>query len=178
MNYLEKFKSIGTFILDVDGVLTNGELIVLENGHLLRKMNVRDGLAIKTALQCGYRVAVITGGNSSGVIQRLRKLGVNDIYAGIDDKLDVFEEYIYTYDIDPASVLYMGDDWPDYPPMRRVGLPVCPSDAIPEIMEVAQYISPIKGGEGCVRDVIEKTLRLNHQWLNTPKEISRDEESL
>lgn len=165
MNYLEVFRSIRTFIFDVDGVMTNSEIIVLENGHLLRKMNIRDGYAIKLAIKRGYRVAVITGGKSSGVIQRLRALGVVDIYSGVSDKLDAFEEYLYTYDLSSDQVLYMGDDLPDFEVMKKVALPACPKDAAPEILEVSQYVSARKGGNACVRDVIEKTLRIQSQWI-------------
>lgn len=165
MNYLEVFRDIKIFIFDVDGVMTNSDLIVLENGHLLRKMNVRDGYAMKLAIQKGYRVAVITGGKSSGVVQRLRGLGITDIYAGVDDKLDVLEEFLYTYDLNADEVLYMGDDVPDLEAMRRVALPACPKDAATEILEVSQYVSAKKGGEGCVRDVIEKTLRIQSRWI-------------
>ncbi len=165
MNLLEPFHDVRTFIFDVDGVMTNSELIVLENGHLLRKMNVRDGYALKLAIKKGYRVAIITGGKSSGVVQRLRGLGIEDIYSGIDNKIDALEEYLYTYDLHLDQILYMGDDLPDYEVMRKVGFPTCPSDAAPEIQELAQYVSPRKGGQGCVRDVIEKTLRIQKQWI-------------
>jgi len=164
MNYLEKFRNIHTFIFDVDGVLTNSELIVLENGRLLRKMSVRDGYAIKRAIQAGYRVCIITGGKSSGVVARLEALGVVDIYKGVDDKLEALDEYIDIYDIDLGGVLYMGDDIPDYEVMRRVGLPACPADAAIEIVQISQYQSPIKGGGGCARDVIEKVLKLQGKW--------------
>lgn len=164
MNYLEVFRDIRTFIFDVDGVMTNSDLIVLENGHLLRKMNVRDGYALKQAVKKGYRVAVITGGSSSGVVQRLKALGIVDIYSGVEDKLEAFEEYLYTYDLDANQVMYMGDDLPDYEVMRKVALPACPRNAAPEILEIAQYVSVLNGGEGCVRDVIEKTLRIQSQW--------------
>ncbi|MFT5385904.1 MAG: 3-deoxy-D-manno-octulosonate 8-phosphate phosphatase (KDO 8-P phosphatase) [Saprospiraceae bacterium] len=168
MNYLEKFRHIHTFIFDVDGVMTNNDLIVMENGRLLRTMNTRDGYALKTAVQAGYRVAVITGGKSSGVAVRLEALGITDIYKGVEDKLDAFEEYIETYNIDTAGVLYMGDDIPDYLPMRRVGLPACPADATVEIVSISQYISPLNGGAGCVRDVIEKVLKLQGKWMIDP----------
>ena len=148
MNYLEKFQGINTFIFDVDGVLTNSELILLENGQLLRKMNTRDGYALRRAIEEGYNVCIITGGRSSGVVQRLKKLGITDIYAGVNDKLDAYEEYIDTYSIDPGSILYMGDDLPDYAPMRLVGLSACPRDAAHEIIELCQYISPVEGGKG------------------------------
>ena len=164
MNYLEIFRDIRTFVFDVDGVMTNSEIIVLENGHLLRKMNIRDGYAMKLAIQKGYRVAVITGGNSSGVVQRLRGLGITDIYSGVEDKLDALEEYLFTYDLDAAQVMYMGDDVPDYQAMRLVALPACPKDAAPEILEIAQYVAAKNGGQGCVREVIEKTLRIQGKW--------------
>jgi 3-deoxy-D-manno-octulosonate 8-phosphate phosphatase (KDO 8-P phosphatase) len=166
MNLLEKFRDIHTFIFDVDGVFTNSDLIVLENGALLRKMNVRDGYAVKRAIQEGYRVCIITGGSSEGVTLRLKGLGISDIYVGISDKLDTYEEYIITYEIDPVGILYMGDDIPDYEPMRLVGLPCCPNDSANEIIEISQYISPKKGGEGCVRDVIEKVLKLHGKWFD------------
>lgn len=169
MNTLEEFKRINTIILDVDGVLTNSELIILENGSLLRKMNVRDGYAIKAAINAGIRICIITGGKSSGVVQRLKGLGVKDMYLGISDKLEAFEEILYTYDLDPTTIAYMGDDIPDYNPMRRVEMPACPSNAAPEILAIAQYISPLKGGEGCVRDFIEKILRIQGKWIVDPR---------
>ena len=166
MNYLEKFKDIKTFIFDVDGVLTNSELIVLESGKLLRKMSVRDGYAIKRAIQKGYRVAIITGGKSEGVVSRLKALGVVDVYAGIEDKADAYRELVYTYDLKPLEILYMGDDFPDIPVMHKVGLATCPKDAAHEVIEIADYISPTEGGKGCARDVIEKVLRLQGKWLD------------
>lgn len=180
MNELENFAAINTFVLDVDGVLTNSTLLVLENGKLLRQMNVRDGYAIKRAIDMGYKVAIITGGKSQGVVTRLKNLGVVDIYYGISDKVEAYREFMYLYD-DPddpensigyENVLYMGDDVPDYEVMRLVGLPACPNDACPEILSIAKYVSHAKGGEGAVRDVIERTLRLNGHWL--PKSEEED----
>lgn len=165
MNQLERFQPIRTFIFDVDGVLTNSNVLVLEDGSSLRQMSVKDGYAIKRAIDLNYRVCVITGGVSEGVKKRLQGLGVKDIYLGSDDKLEAYEAYMEAYNIDPDSILYMGDDMPDYPVMRKVGLPACPSDAVPEILEMAKYISPKKGGSGCARDVIEKVLRLHGNWV-------------
>lgn len=165
MNMLERFADISTFFFDVDGVLTNNMILILEDGKLLRQMNVRDGLAIKMALQQGYRVCIITGGRSEGVVERLRGLGIQDIHSGISDKLEVYEELKTLYDLADEEILYMGDDLPDYTVMRRVGLPVCPADAAPEIAELAHYISPLVGGAGCVRDVIEKVMRIQGKWL-------------
>jgi 3-deoxy-D-manno-octulosonate 8-phosphate phosphatase (KDO 8-P phosphatase) len=167
MNELERFEPINTFIFDVDGVLTNSQLLVLENGKLLRQMNVRDGYAIKRAIDMGYRVAIITGGKSQGVVTRLKGLGVVDIYYGIHDKVEAYREFMHLYDdeITDENVLYMGDDVPDYNVMRLVGFPTCPRDACSEILSIASYVSSARGGEGAVRDVIERTLRLNGHWL-------------
>lgn len=172
MNELEKFEPITTFVLDVDGVLTNSQILVLENGKLLRSMNVRDGYAIKRAIQKGYKVAIITGGKSQGVVTRLRNLGVVDVYYGIQDKVEAYREFMYLYndpDEEPyityENVLFMGDDVPDYEVMRLVGLPACPKDACPEILSIATYVSGKNGGEGAVRDVIERVLRLHGNWV-------------
>lgn len=164
MNHLEKFRDIRTFIFDVDGVLTNNEVLVTEDGQLLRTMNIRDGYAIKHAVSEGYRICIITGGRSEGVRKRLEGLGVQDIYVNKSEKLEAYEEYVHMYDLDEGEILYMGDDLPDYPVMRRVGLPTCPSDATHELFEIAQYVSPIAGGHGCVRDVIQKVLLLHGKW--------------
>jgi 3-deoxy-D-manno-octulosonate 8-phosphate phosphatase (KDO 8-P phosphatase) len=164
MNHLEIFSTIHTFIFDVDGVLTNNEVLITEKGELLRKMNVRDGMAIKMAIEKGFKIAVITGGRSEGVIKRLEALGIKDIYSGISDKLEAFEEFVTKYELDPLGILYMGDDLPDYPVMRRVGLATCPKNAAPELFPITNYVSPYNGGEGCVRDVIEKVMRLQGNW--------------
>jgi 3-deoxy-D-manno-octulosonate 8-phosphate phosphatase (KDO 8-P phosphatase) len=165
MNQLEKFREIKTFIFDVDGVLTNNEILILEGGELLRKMNIRDGYALKRAVQQGYNVCVITGGKSEGVRKRLNGLGVTDVFMGRStDKVEAFEAYVYEKDLDPQEVLYMGDDLPDYAVMRKVGLPACPRDAAPEIIEIAEYVSSFEGGAGCAREVIEKVLRLHEKW--------------
>ncbi len=164
MNLFEQFRKIKTFIFDVDGVLTNSTVLVLEDGKLLRSMSIRDGYAIKLAIQKGYRVCIITGGKSEGVKIRLENLGVKDIYLGQSEKMEAFEEYLYAYDLKADEILYMGDDLPDYPVMRRVGIAACPKDAAPEILEFANYVSTANGGDGCARDVIEKVLRVKSNW--------------
>ena len=166
MNTLDLFRPIRTFLFDVDGVLTNGEIIILEDGSLIRKMSVRDGYAIQRAIKQGYRIGIITGGSSRGVADRLHNLGITDIYDGVRDKLDAFRDFIEKHHVKEESILYMGDDIPDYEVMRRVGLPTCPRNAVPEILELSQYISPKEGGDGCVRDVIEKTLRIHGKWMD------------
>lgn len=164
MNQLDRLRDITTFIFDVDGVLTNAEVLVTEQGELLRTMNVRDGYAMKIALEQGYSIAIITGGRSSGVVIRLRNLGITAIYTGISDKLSVYEDLLEEFQWKPEEILYMGDDVPDHPVMRKVGVAACPADAIPEILQICQYIATAPGGKGCVREIIEKTLRIQSKW--------------
>ena len=164
MNNLEIFSAIHTFIFDVDGVLTNSQVLVMQDGQLLRQMNIRDGYALKRAVDTGYRVIIISGGKSEGVRIRLQNLGITDVYLGISDKLETYEQVLDMYGHDEAGILYMGDDLPDVDVMRRVGVPTCPANAAQEIKRVAQYISPFNGGEGCARDVIEKVLKLQEKW--------------
>ncbi|MDP4710382.1 MAG: HAD-IIIA family hydrolase [Saprospiraceae bacterium] len=164
MNQLEKFAEISTFFFDIDGVFTNNTLLITDQGEFLRSMNVRDGYAVKRAIRAGYQIVVITGGSSSGVQSRLQGLGIEHIYMGKEQKLEVFDRLVVEMDLEPGEILYLGDDLPDYPVMRKVGLPCCPADAVPEIMGLSKYVSPYKGGEGCVRDVIEKVMRIRGEW--------------
>ncbi len=164
-NYKEILPQITTFIFDVDGVLTDGIIDISTNGEMTRRMNVRDGFALKTALSQGFRIAIISGGTNEGVRKRLNWLGVNDIFLGVQDKLEVFEKYIAEHGLDPGKIMYMGDDIPDRSVMLRVGLPCAPNDADSEIQRVARYISHKKGGEGCVRDIVEQILRVQGRWF-------------
>ena len=163
-NVLKDFRLIHTFIFDVDGVLTNGEILITEKGDLLRKMNIRDGFALRRAMEEGFRVVILTGGNSKGVVDRLEALGIKDVISNAGNKLKYYEGLLDLYQLDEQGILYMGDDLPDYQVMRRVGFPCCPNDATAEIMEISKYISPFKGGEGCVRDVVEKVMKLKGAW--------------
>ena len=163
--FLEKLKNIKAFIFDVDGVLTNGEITVAENGDQMRHFNVKDGYAINHAVKSGFYIAAISGGNSRGVITRLNSLGVKDVFLGISHKLEVYERVVKDMKLSPEEILYMGDDIPDLDVMKKVGLPTCPADACEEVKAVAAYISPIIGGRGCVRDVIEKVLKMQDKWM-------------
>ena len=164
MNVLELFKKITTFIFDVDGVLTDGTVLVLENGLQARRMNIKDGFALQMAEKNGYKVLIISGGNSPQVTERLEKLGITNIHMAVLDKKTFLLDYISANNIKTEEVLYMGDDLPDLPGLSVVGLPCCPADAVSEVKEAVQYISPLKGGDACVRDVIEKVLKLNDHW--------------
>lgn len=164
-SYKEYLKQIKTFVFDVDGVLTDGSVQVSSHGDLLRTMHTKDGYALKTAHNAGFTVCIISGGKNEGVRDRLRDLGITDIYLGVGDKVEQMDEFFDIYGIKPEEVLYMGDDIPDYYPMKLVGLPCCPQDAVPEVKEVSKYISHKKGGEGCVRDVIEQVLKVQGKWM-------------
>ena len=164
-SYKEQMNEITTFILDVDGVLTDGTIHVTETGEMLRNMNIRDGYAMKAAVENGYTVCIISGGSNEGVRVRLRNLGITDIHLGVSDKVETFKEFIDIYNIKPEQVLYMGDDIPDLHVMKRVGLPTCPQNAAPEIKAISKYISHKDGGKGCVRDVIEQVMKVQHKWM-------------
>jgi 3-deoxy-D-manno-octulosonate 8-phosphate phosphatase (KDO 8-P phosphatase) len=163
-SYKEIMNNITTFIFDVDGVLTDGTVHVSQTGEMLREMNIRDGFAMKAAIESGYHVCIISGGSNEGVRIRLRNLGITDIHLGSPDKVETFKEYIDIYNINPEQVLYMGDDIPDYHVMQLVGLPTCPQDAAPEIKGISNYISHKNGGKGAVRDVIEQVMKVQEKW--------------
>lgn len=165
-SYKEYLKQITTFVFDVDGVLTDGSIQISTDGQMLRTMHTKDGYALKTALQQGFNVCIISGGTNEGVRQRLKGLGITDIYLGSHAKVEQLDEYFDIYDIKAENVLYMGDDIPDHPVMQLVGLPCCPQDAVKEIKEISLYVSHRKGGHGCVRDVIEQVLKVQGKWMS------------
>ena len=165
-NYKELLAPIKTFIFDYDGVLTDGSVLILPDGEAVRGGNVKDGYAIQHAIKKGYRIVVISGGKSESMFRRLEMLQVKDAYLGVVNKLDVFKKFIADNKLNPAEVIYMGDDIPDYEVMLEVGLPCCPEDAAEEIKSIAKYISHFKGGKGCVRDIIEQVLNVQGKWMN------------
>jgi 3-deoxy-D-manno-octulosonate 8-phosphate phosphatase (KDO 8-P phosphatase) len=161
---LNRFTHITSFVFDVDGVLTDGKLLILPDGVHARTMNIRDGYALQLAVKKGYTVIVISGGHSPEVKDRLNKLGVLEVYMQITDKTALLRTIMDSHQMAKETCLYMGDDIPDLHVMQLAGLPCCPADAVPEIKSVSEYISALKGGEGCVRDVIEKVLKLRGDW--------------
>ena len=163
-SYKELLIDITTFIFDVDGVLTDGTVTVTTDGELLRTMNVKDGFALKTAIDAGFNICIISGGSNEGVRKRLAGLGIKDIHLGAKNKIDQLNTYLTENNINTSQVLYMGDDIPDYPVMKMSGLPCCPQDAVPEIKAISKYISHKNGGRGAVRDVIEQVLKVHGKW--------------
>ena len=163
-SYKEYLEHITTFIFDVDGVLTDGTVTVHTDGALLRNMNIKDGYGLKTAVDQGFHVCIISGGSNEGVRKRLEGLGIGDIYLGAHNKIEQLNEYLDAKQVKKENVLYMGDDIPDFPVMKMVGLPCCPQDAVPEIKNISKYVSHKKGGKGCARDVIEQVLKVQGKW--------------
>ena len=164
MNLLDRLTKIKTFVFDVDGVLTDGTLLVPDDGQMIRRMNIKDGYALQLALKQGYRVVIISGGTSEAVRERLNRLGVQDVYLGVKNKKETLDEYLSVKQLLAEEVLFMGDDIPDYIVMKMAGVACAPADAVPEIKHISHYISPVKGGFGCVRDIIEKVLKLQDNW--------------
>jgi 3-deoxy-D-manno-octulosonate 8-phosphate phosphatase (KDO 8-P phosphatase) len=173
MNVLGLFKHITTFVFDIDGVLTDGTVLVLPNGLQARRMNIKDGFALQMALKHQYKVKIISGGTSPEVQDRLEKLGVRDISMGVTDKKLFLHQFIEKEGLKKEQVLYMGDDLPDIPALQEVGLSCCPADAVAEVKEAVKYISPLSGGSACVRDVIEKVLKINGHWHLSEEVASR-----
>jgi len=161
---MSHFEQITTFILDVDGVLTDGTLIAYRTGEQVRRFFVKDGYAIERALQAGYHIVVISGGKDESVRTRLKFLGIHDVFLGVKDKLAVFNDYTKSRAIKTDEILYMGDDIPDLQMMKLVGFPTCPNDASHDVKPFCKYISPYDGGRGAVRDVIEKVMRVQGKW--------------
>ncbi len=165
-NYRALLGEVNTFVFDYDGVMTQGIILITNDGEPLRTANVKDGYALQLLKKLGYRIAVISGGYSPSMEKRLGMLGLTDIFLGVSDKKKVFSEYLIEHQLNPKQVLYMGDDIPDLPAMQMAGVPVCPADAANEIKEISVYISHIDGGKGCVRDVIEQVLKVHKKWLS------------
>ena len=163
-NYKHLLPKIKTFIFDVDGVLTDGKILINSDGELLRSFDTKDGYAMKCALVKGFKIAIITGGRNEAVRERFKELGVIDIYLGAHHKLDAYQDLMDNYDLNPEEILYIGDDIPDIPVMEKVGLGCCPADATSDVKAIADYVSHKKGGEGCVRELIEQVLRLQGKW--------------
>ena len=164
-NYKKYLKDITTFILDVDGVMTNGKIIYTHDGKIDRQFQAKDGYAIKHAISKGYNFVIISGGTQDNIRKRLNSLGVEDVFISAFDKIKIFNDYITKKNISPDNILYMGDDNPDIKPLKVVGISSCPKDASVDVKSICDYVSHKKGGYGCVRDVIEQVMRIHGKWI-------------
>lgn len=165
-NFKELLNNIKAFVFDVDGVLSNNSIPLHPNGEPMRMVNIKDGYAIQYAVKQGYHVAIITGGNTVSVRMRFERLGVKDIYMASGTKMADLEDFMHKHELLSEQILYMGDDIPDYFVMKHVGVPTCPADAASEIKGISLYISPLCGGDGCVRDVMEQTMKIQGKWMS------------
>lgn len=166
-NYKEELTSVKAFLFDIDGVLSLQTISLNAFGVPNRTINLRDGYALQLAVKKDYYVGIISGSNSKEYQKRLKSLGINEIYLNCKSKLENYNTFKKKHKLDDKDILFMGDDIPDFEVMKHAGVPVCPSDADSEIKQVALYISDKRGGEGCVRDVIEQVLRLHNNWMDS-----------
>ena len=163
-NYnLSKIKALA---FDVDGVLSLQTVSMQPDGMPQRTVNIRDGYALQLAVKSGFKVAIITCATVSSVRKRYEGLGLQDVYIGCSRKIETYRQFLAKYDLQDEEVLYMGDDIPDYEILQSCGLPCCPADAAKEIRDICTYISPLCGGYGCVRDVIEQVLSAQGRWMS------------
>jgi len=165
-NYKELLKNITTLIFDYDGVFTDGKIFLTESGEQLRTANVKDGYAIQLASKNGYQIAIISGGKSEAMRNRMLSLNITDVFIGVEHKILVYREYIEKHKLSNNEVLFMGDDIPDFQIMKEAGVATCPADAAEEIKALSHYISHFKGGDGCVRDIVEQVMKIQGKWMN------------
>lgn len=164
LNFKQRLNKITTLMFDIDGVLTDGKVLVMDSGEMVRNLYSKDGYAINQAVNKGYRLVVISGGNNMAVQNALNRNGVTDIFIKTRDKLDCYLAYLKLHHLTDEQVMFMGDDLPDHEIMSRAGVAACPGDAAPEIKAISHYVSIRNGGEGCVRDIIEQVLRVQGKW--------------
>lgn len=161
---LQAFAKVTTLFFDIDGVLSDGTVLVPETGEQIRRFNIKDGYAINRAVKEGLNIIIISAGQNEGVRKRLEYLGVKEVNLAVPNKKELMQSYLDKLNLSWEEVLYMGDDIPDYEVMCQVGIPVCPNDAAQDILALSKYVSPFNGGQGAVRDVLEKILKIQGKW--------------
>ncbi len=162
--YKELLAGIDTFLFDVDGVFTDNRVLMMPGMDPVRIFHSRDAYAVQHAMKEGYRIIITTGGRSDGMRESFQRMRVTAYHDHVHDKSAKLDELIAA-GLDPARAAYMGDDLPDLRIMQRVALACCPSDAAPEIKAISRFISGRAGGQGCVRDLLEQTMKAQGKWL-------------
>lgn len=165
-SYKKRLTKISAFVFDVDGVMTNGKVLITSKGEMYREMDTKDGYALRCAVLKNYKIGIISGGKNEGVRLRLKDLGIENIFLGQTEKENAFEEFRLKYELVNKEILYMGDDIPDITIMKKVGISACPNDAVSDVKAMSDYVSHKKGGQGCVRDIIEQVLRVQGKWAS------------
>lgn len=171
INFKEKLTEIEGFVFDVDGVFTDSTLTILPTGEVLRNYNVKDGQAIVLAVSKGYKIGIISGGGGDLLELRMNELGINDLYLRSKNKLADLKLFSAKTNIPCSNLLYVGDDFPDIPPMRACGISVAPNDGAVEVLSTATYVSKYQGGKGVIRDVIEQVLRSRSDWYSVDEVV-------
>jgi 3-deoxy-D-manno-octulosonate 8-phosphate phosphatase (KDO 8-P phosphatase) len=166
MNSEALAKNVKLLILDVDGVLTNGQIIFGRDGELMKEFHAQDGMGITLAHKAGIKVAIITGRDSQMVTLRSAELGITDIYQGAMSKTQALAELMDKYKVRAEEIAYIGDDLNDLPVMIRIGLPCAVANAVPEVKEHARFVTSHAGGNGAVREVIEYILKAQDKWAS------------
>lgn len=174
-NFPEKAKLVQTVILDVDGVLTDGKLICSPEGEMWRNMNAKDGYALQAVIRSGLQLVIMTSGSGHGVLKKLETFGVRLIFEGVRHKQEELLRFAENEQVDLGKALFIGDDIPDYTAMMACGTRCCPADAVPEIKDICDYVSRRNGGEGCVRDILEKVLRYQDKWFRPETRTAKEE---
>ena len=160
----EQLAKIRLLALDVDGVMTDGSIIIGQEGELSKHFDARDGMGISLALRHGIQVALITGRHSEIVLHRAMELGISSVYENVIYKGKVLEQASKELDIPLEETAFMGDDLNDLPALSRAAVTLAPADASPEVRERAMLVSSCAGGHGAVRDVIERILKAKGLW--------------
>jgi 3-deoxy-D-manno-octulosonate 8-phosphate phosphatase (KDO 8-P phosphatase) len=168
---LDRLKKVETFVFDVDGVLTNSKVLATENHEMLREFNIKDGFALQFAVKKGYNIIIISGGSSKGVKSRLENLGIQHVYTGVSNKVELFTTLIKELQLNPSTCLYMGDDYPDISVMKMCEIKTCPKDAVWQIQEHCDWISEHNGGEGAIREILETSLTLQDNWESSENSV-------
>ena len=168
---MTRFEDIRAFAFDVDGVFTDGLVLAMPDGDLLRQFNSKDCFGVRTAVDNGFPCAIITGGVSQSLMHRAHSLGIQNahLYMLSKDKAEDFLHFCKSIGLEPSQVAFVGDDIPDIPAMQLAGLGVCPSDAVAEVREAADFVSSFAGGRGCIRDLVERVLKPQDRWKFDPK---------
>ena len=158
---------IKAFTFDVDGVFTDGGILCDLQGNLYRTFDAKDGFAVRMAVMNGYPVGIITGGSSESIRKRMLASGIlpEDVYLHCRDKMEQFRDFCRKYALKPEEVMYFGDDIPDVEVLQAAGCGVCPSDGVEEAKAAADIVATKPGGKGCIREVIEHTLKAQGKWV-------------
>lgn len=161
---IKKLKQIKLLLLDVDGVMTDGRIIYDERGSEIKEFSVKDGLGIRMLMLAGIQVGIVTGRSSPALKHRCGNLGIDTIFDGVRKKAMVLEDIIRSHTVLPDQIAFMGDDLPDLPLMRRVGLRIAVADAHPSVISEAHMVTTAKGGNGAVREISDAILKTQGLW--------------